>query len=96
MKESVEDIINRGVAEQRKQAFGDDTDDAKSLPWTREQAWFVLKMLAKKTEVPYHDVLLNFPFKGDEAAIKNMEHAEFITVNTKDGRFSRVVPGVLR
>lgn len=51
MKEAVEDIINRGVGELRKNAFGDDVDDAKSLDWSREQAWLVLKKLAKQEEV---------------------------------------------
>lgn len=49
--EAVEDIVVRGVSELRKSAFGDDVDDAKSLAWSREQAWAVLKLLAKKPEV---------------------------------------------
>lgn len=51
IKEAVEDIINRGVGELRKNAFGDDAEDAKSLPWSREQAWLVLKQLSKLNEV---------------------------------------------
>lgn len=49
--DAVEDIIQRGVAELRKNAFGDDSEDAKSLSWTRQQAWTVLKLLAQKDEV---------------------------------------------
>lgn len=48
---AVEEIITRGVGELRKNAFGDDSEDAKNLPWKREQAWSVLKQLAKKDEV---------------------------------------------
>lgn len=28
----------------------------------------------------------DFPFKGDEAALRNMEHAELISITTKDGK----------
>ena len=51
MQEAVEDIINRGVGELRKNAFGDDIEDAKTLLWSREQAWIVLKQLSKHEEV---------------------------------------------
>ncbi|KAF8906048.1 RNA12 protein-domain-containing protein [Gymnopilus junonius] len=91
--EAVEDIINRGVAELRKSAFGDDADDAKNLPWTRYQAWKVLKALSKSPEVRYHETLIDFPFKGDEVALRNMEHAELISILTHDGRPSKIRPG---
>ena len=48
---AVEDIISRCTSEIRKNAFGDDIDDAKNLPWTREQAWAVIKQLSKVGEV---------------------------------------------
>ena len=51
IRHAVEDIIHRGVGELRKLAFGDDSEDAKNLPWSREQAWFLLKQLAAKGEV---------------------------------------------
>ncbi|KAJ7791791.1 hypothetical protein B0H14DRAFT_2934119, partial [Mycena olivaceomarginata] len=61
----------------RKKAFGDDAEDAKNLPWGREQAWALFKLLSKfYLEIPYHEVLLEFPFKGDEAPLRSMEHAE--------------------
>ncbi|KAF4578617.1 mitochondrial escape protein 2 [Pleurotus pulmonarius] len=91
--EAVEDIVVRGVGELRKSAFGDDVDDAKSLAWSREQAWAVLKLLAKKPEVSYHEVLIEFPFKGDESPLRNMEHAELIAIGTVNGRPSTIRPG---
>lgn len=51
VKEAVDDIITRSVIELRKSAFGDDADDAKTLPWTRPQAWKIVNDLAKKHEV---------------------------------------------
>ncbi|KAI0060858.1 hypothetical protein BV25DRAFT_1839423 [Artomyces pyxidatus] len=93
VEEAVEDIIHRGVSELRKNAFGDDAEDAKSLAWTREQAWAVLKALSKYNEVPYHDMLVNYPFKGDEAALRNMEKSELVTIGTHYGRPSVIRPG---
>ncbi|KAH8102922.1 RNA12 protein-domain-containing protein [Cristinia sonorae] len=93
VQDAVEDIILRGVSELRKNAFGDDADDAKSLPWTREQAWILMKLLAAKVEVPYHDVLMDYPFKGDETPLRSMEHAELISIVTHNGRPSFIKPG---
>jgi hypothetical protein len=91
--DAVEDIINRGVAELRKNAFGEDNEDAKNLPWSRYQAWKVLKALAKIPETGYYDMLVDFPFKGDESALRSMEHAELISISTKDGRPTIIRPG---
>ncbi|KAI0079001.1 hypothetical protein K474DRAFT_1592893 [Panus rudis PR-1116 ss-1] len=99
--EAVEDIIARGVSELRKNAFGDDLEDAKNLPWSREQAWTIMKRLATKPEacrlllqiIPYHDVLMDYPFKGDETALRNMEHSELISIGTQNGRPSSIRPG---
>ncbi|GJE86794.1 exonuclease [Phanerochaete sordida] len=93
VEQAVDDIISRGVSELRKNAFGDDADDAKNLPWTREQAWKLMKELAKRSEIPYHDVLMDFPFKGDEGPLREMEHAEFIAINTTNGRPTTIKPG---
>lgn len=51
VKSAVDDIILKNVVELRKAAFGDDSEDAKSLPWTRAQAWKVVSELAKHGEV---------------------------------------------
>lgn len=51
VEDAVEDIITRGVGELRKNAFGDDADDAKNLPWSREQAWGLMKRFINKSEV---------------------------------------------
>ncbi|KAI0317299.1 exonuclease [Amylostereum chailletii] len=93
VEEAVEDIINRGVSELRKNAFGDDAEDAKGLSWTREQAWAVVKALSRFNEVPYHEMLVDFPFKGDEAALRHMEQAELINIGTHNGRPSVIRPG---
>jgi hypothetical protein len=53
IRDAVDDIVLRNVVELRKQAFGDDAEDAKSLPWTRTQAWRVVQELAKDGEVSH-------------------------------------------
>jgi hypothetical protein len=51
IEEAIEDIVTRGVSELRKNAFGEESEDAKSMVWSREQAFFTLKGLAKSDEV---------------------------------------------
>jgi hypothetical protein len=48
---AMEDIISRGVAELRKNAFGEDAEDSKSMGWSKEQVFFILKSLAVSSEV---------------------------------------------
>ncbi|KAI0340659.1 hypothetical protein BDW22DRAFT_1360083 [Trametopsis cervina] len=93
IEQAVDDIVARGVSELRKRAFGDDAEDAKGLAWTREQAWILMKQLAKKSEISYHQVLMDYPFKGDETPLRKMEHAELISINMTNGRPSTIRPG---
>lgn len=91
--DAVEDIIRQGASELRKRAFGEDADDAPSLPWSREQAWAVLRALSRRDTIPYHETLMNAPFRGEEGPLRSMERAELITVDTQDGRPSTIRPG---
>jgi hypothetical protein len=91
--EAVEDIVRQSISELRKRAFGEDTDDARSLSWSREQAWAVVRALASRDTVPYHETLMNAPFKGDEGPLRSMEQAELISVEAQDGRPSAIRPG---
>ena len=91
--EAVEDIIRQGASELRKRAFGEDADDAPSLSWSREQAWVVLRALSRRDTIPYHETLMNAPFRGEEGPLRSMERVELITVDTQDGRPSTIRPG---
>ncbi|KAK0559235.1 mitochondrial escape protein 2 [Tilletia horrida] len=82
---AVQDIIARTVVELRKNAFGDDAEDAKNLAWSRDQAWAVVSALASKKELSYYGTLAE-TFKGDEAALKAMESADLIAVRHVDSR----------
>ena len=90
--EAAEDIIRQSVSELHKRAFGEDADDVRSLLWSREQAWVVFRALASRDTVPYHETLMNAPFKGDEGPLRGMEQAELITVEVQDGRPSAIRP----
>lgn len=48
------DIITRSATEIVKNCFGEDKEEAKSLPWTREQAWYIVKQLSSHKEVCTH------------------------------------------
>jgi hypothetical protein len=105
----VEEIIARAVSELRKSAFSDDVDDGQGKLWTQDQAWTVVKALSTESEVcrtypneklplilaqvSYYDVLMNFPFKGNENALRGMENAELIAIGTFEGRPSVIRPG---
>lgn len=108
IEEAVEDIVTRGVSELRKNAFGEESEDIKSMVWSREQVFFILKGLAKSDEVcrmlcsmkfinhparvlklQYYDVLIDFPFKGDDAALRAMEQAELISITTHEGELTK-------
>jgi hypothetical protein len=92
VENAVKDIIARTVVEIRKNTFGDDMEDAKSLPWTRGQAWIVVEQLAKNDELPYY-ALLHDNFKSDESALKALEQAEIISVRHIDSRPSTIRAG---
>ncbi|WVR05409.1 hypothetical protein IAU60_002424 [Kwoniella sp. DSM 27419] len=93
IRDAVEDIILRNTVELRKAAFGDDSEDAKALPWNRAQAWRVVKDLASKGEISYAQLLQDFPFKGSEQSLKALEEHELVSVTYIDGRASKVKPG---
>lgn len=92
VESAVQDIISRSVVELRKNAFGDDSSEASTLPWTRSQAWTVVNKLAKRGQVSYYGLLHN-EFKGNEGAIKALEQAEIISVRHYDGRPSSIRAG---
>lgn len=93
IRQAVGEIVARTVVEVRKNAFGDDVEDAKLLPWSRAQAWALVSKLAaasREEGVSYYSLLYD-DFKGDEAAIKAMEQAELLSVKHVESR-----PSVIR
>ncbi|KAF8644113.1 hypothetical protein AX16_008642 [Volvariella volvacea WC 439] len=93
IEEAVEELITRSASELRVLAFGGGRDGSENLPWSQEQAWGVLKALAQHSEVSYYDVLLRFPFNGDDEPLQRMEHAELISIVVQEGRPAIIKPG---
>jgi hypothetical protein len=48
---AVDDIVARGVGELRKSAFGEDVEDTKTMTWSKEQVYYIIKQLSKANEV---------------------------------------------
>ncbi|CAK9783922.1 hypothetical protein CC85DRAFT_287857 [Cutaneotrichosporon oleaginosum] len=91
---AVEDIVLRNAVEIRKTAFGDDSDEAKALPWTRAQAWKIVSALAKQPELSYAQLLSEFPFKGADTCLKAMEEHGLIFITAGTG--GRTCPAMVR
>jgi hypothetical protein len=43
------------------------------------------RLLTFSCQLPYYEVLLDAPFKGDELPLRAMEHAEIISISTYHG-----------
>lgn len=41
-------------------------------------------------KLQYYDVLIDFPFKGDDAALRAMEQSELISITTHEGELPNV------
>ncbi|BEJ12329.1 hypothetical protein CspHIS471_0207890 [Cutaneotrichosporon sp. HIS471] len=91
---AVDDIVLRNAVEIRKTAFGDDSDEAKALPWTRAQAWKVVSSLARNPEMGYAQLLSEFPFKGADTCLKAMEEHGLIFITASTG--GRTCPAMVK
>ncbi|GMK54094.1 hypothetical protein CspeluHIS016_0106800 [Cutaneotrichosporon spelunceum] len=91
---AVDDIVLRNAVEIRKTAFGDDSEEAKALPWTRAQAWKVVSSLASKPELGYAQLLSQFPFKGADTSLRSMEEHGLIFISTSMG--GRTCPAMVK
>lgn len=85
------EIIQRTVVSLR-QTFGQDSEEAAQLPWTRPQAWAIMSKLAQQGELPYYGTL-HSTFKGQEASLKALEQMEIISVRHVNGRPATILPG---
>ncbi|KAL4898401.1 mitochondrial escape protein 2 [Aspergillus ambiguus] len=91
---AVNRIIEQSASEILKM-FIFDTDTA-SHPWTHEQAWHLIKNLAKAKHgsLPYHQVLLSDLFKENgESTLRALEQAELISIVSVNGCPETIKPG---
>jgi hypothetical protein len=82
-RHAVQEIIANSAAEILKLYFFDITRGE----WALEQAWYLVKRLAKEESLRYNEVLLHdfFKYAGEEA-VQALEQAEMISVVSRDGR----------
>ncbi|KAK9895624.1 hypothetical protein P389DRAFT_152177 [Cystobasidium minutum MCA 4210] len=90
--EAVDDIISRSATEIVKNCFLEDSEEAKALPWTREQVWYLVKALSKQKELSYAELLAG-PFKDQAKALRALEQAEIISIIHREGLQDAVRPG---
>lgn len=92
---AVNEIIDQSASEILKMyIFGAD-DDGSKRHWNAEQAWMLIKELAKKETLRYNEVLLDDILKtGGETALRALEQAELISIiSGPNGRPSTIKAG---
>ncbi|GES66653.1 RNA12 protein [Aspergillus terreus] len=91
---AVNRIIEQSASEILKMFILD--GGASSTAWTHEQAWHLIKTLAKAKHgsIPYNQVLLSDLFKENgEATLRALEQAELISIVSANGCPEAVKPG---
>jgi hypothetical protein len=72
------------------------TAEGQDRHWTREQAWFIIKEIAKDKDgtASYGRILLSDLYaENGEATISALEQADLITITSVKGRPSVIMPG---
>ncbi|KAK9390130.1 RNA12 protein-domain-containing protein [Lipomyces mesembrius] len=88
-RQAADDMIRQSASEIIKRFLRSGNDKS----WTSEQAWTIVKSLAKDEDIRYNELLLNLLFKNAKDVIAALEHAELITVLEKDGRPYKIKAG---
>ncbi|KAK6437551.1 mitochondrial escape protein 2 [Oleoguttula sp. CCFEE 5521] len=80
---AVKEMIDQGASEVIKMYINSN----ESRKWTNQQAWSLIKGLAKNEALRYNEVLLADAFgSGGEEALAALEQAELISIQTQNGR----------
>jgi hypothetical protein len=92
---AVHEIIDQSASEILKMYIFGAEDQDSSRQWNAEQAWLLIKELAKKETLRYNEVLLDDIFKtGGESVLRALEQSELITIiSGANGRPSSIKPG---
>lgn len=93
-KRAVAEIIDQSASEIIKMYFPPTGAPGGDKKWSREQAWFLVREIAKKESLRYNEVLLSNTFASSttaaaasgEAALESLANAELITVSSHKGR----------
>lgn len=102
-KKAVSDIIEQSASEIIRMFLltGNKPGDATEKKWSTEQAWYLIKEIAKNDSLRYNGVLLANTFASStttaasnpEAALEALSNAELITVKSQHGRPATIRAG---
>ena len=88
---AVKEIIDQSASEIIKMFL---LSGAEDRHWSSQQAWTIVKMLAKTDVVRYNEIVMAAPFsKNSDQALAALEQAELISVQSSNGRPYSVKPG---
>ncbi|RHZ68652.1 hypothetical protein Glove_294g52 [Diversispora epigaea] len=92
--EALNELVARAKIEILKLAFGDNTEDAKSIPWSDIQFWAIMKRLASNGILSFEEIKSSPFFKDDDTSIREMEDADLILIVQSDDKItSTIKPG---
>ncbi|CAB4389502.1 unnamed protein product [Rhizophagus irregularis] len=92
--DALQDLVAKAIIDVRKLAFGDDSEDAKTISWSGVQFWKVMKELSSEESLSYDAVKFSPIFNGDDTPIRAMEQAELISITQlPNGRPYTIKPG---
>jgi hypothetical protein len=90
--EAVQEIIEQSASEILKMYLLD--VDVATRNWTPQQAWLLIKQLAKDEMLRYNEILLSNVYKdGGERTLQALEQAELISISSSNGRPHAIKPG---
>jgi len=90
-KKAVQQIIEQSASEILKMYI---LDIPPTRPWSPEQAWLLVKFLAKTDSLRYNELLLSDTYKsGGENVLQALEQAELISIVSSNGRPKSIKPG---
>ncbi|KAL5390334.1 mitochondrial escape protein 2 [Paraphaeosphaeria sporulosa] len=92
---AVNAIIDQSASEILKMYIFGIADEEGDKKWSPEQAWLLIKELAKNESLRYNELLLSDVFSTNgEKTVRALEQAELITiVSSPSGRPSQIRPG---
>ena len=67
--------------------------DVSTRKWSPQQAWLLIKELARHETLRYNELLLSDIFKDGEQTLQAMEQAELISITSANGRPHSVKSG---
>lgn len=73
--------------------IGTSSSNGSSRSWTPEQAWLLIKSLARTPSLRYNELLLSDTFKSSDGALLALEQFELITIVSQNGRPHSIKPG---